>query len=424
MRSRTARVVSSALACVALGAAAFIIVTTEQTLAQRRATLHAFDLHAREASQLLSDARAGLHAYLATGQSVGFWGPKVGAVIQDASSTIDTLRSLAATDSSRQSLLDTSAGVTELSNIDKRAREYVNSGDTLMASDIVFSDGSEAAADAARAIEATRIGEHQSYDVYEAATRRAEAIYAGGAALFSAIVLLLLTFAPAPRIVAPAVIDAEPIDGLPLRERSPAASTASMASSPASAAVAPAAATTRAAEPDQSESAAAASDAGLDSAVLQSAAELCTAFGRLRDAGELKSLLAKASRLIDATGLVVWIGNASGADLQPVLSHGYSDDVVRRLKAVPRAADNAAAAAYRTGTIQIVNTTADRAPGAIVAPILSADGCIGALSAETAAGAETSESSQALVGIVAAQLANVLAVSAQATAPAARAASA
>jgi hypothetical protein len=422
MRSRAARVISSALACVALGAAAFIIVTTEQTLAQRRASLHAFDLHAREASQLLSDARAGLHAYLATGQSVGFWGPQVGALIQDASGTIDTLRSLAATDSSRQSLIDTSAAVTELANIDKRAREYVNGGDTLMASDIVFSDGSEAAAGAARAIEATRVGEHQSYDVYEAATRRAEAIYAGGAALFAAVVLLLLTFAPAPRIVAPAIIDAEPIDGLPLRETSPAAAPTSIAPSPAAAAAqAPASATTAGSDHNAP---AAAFDSALDSALLQSAAELCTAFGRLRDAGELKSLMAKASRLIDATGLVVWIGNASGADLHPLLAHGYPDDVVRRLKAVPRTADNAAAAAYRSGTMQIVNTTAARAPGAIVAPILSADGCIGALSAETAAGGETSESSQALVGIVAAQLANVLAASAQASAPAARAASA
>ena len=49
--------------------------------------------------------------------------------------------------------------------------------------------------------------------------------------------------------------------------------------------------------------------------------------------------------------------------------------------------------------------------GAIVAPILGADGCIGALSAEINDGGEGSEAVQALSAIVAAHLASVLAVS-------------
>jgi GAF domain-containing protein len=44
-----------------------------------------------------------------------------------------------------------------------------------------------------------------------------------------------------------------------------------------------------------------------------------------------------------------------------------------------------------------------------VAPILTADGCIGALSAEIRSGGETSQSVQALASIFAAQLAGVLA---------------
>ncbi len=48
--------------------------------------------------------------------------------------------------------------------------------------------------------------------------------------------------------------------------------------------------------------------------------------------------------------------------------------------------------------------------GAIVAPILGPDGCIGALSAEFR-GAEISEPVQAFAAIVAAQLAGVLAAS-------------
>jgi len=47
--------------------------------------------------------------------------------------------------------------------------------------------------------------------------------------------------------------------------------------------------------------------------------------------------------------------------------------------------------------------------GVAVAPILGAQGCIGALSAEIRGGGEASESVQALAAIVAAQLAGVLA---------------
>ena len=111
---------------------------------------------------------------------------------------------------------------------------------------------------------------------------------------------------------------------------------------------------------------------------------------------------------MDATGLIVWLGNASGADLRPVLAHGYSAQVLARMPTVPRSADNAAAAAYRTGVLQIVLARPGTSAGAIVAPLLSPEGCIGALSAEIAGGGEASDSVQALAAIFAAQLAGVL----------------
>jgi GAF domain-containing protein len=79
---------------------------------------------------------------------------------------------------------------------------------------------------------------------------------------------------------------------------------------------------------------------------------------------------------------------------------------------VPRSADNAAAAAYRSGQLQIVLTRPGVAPGAVVAPLLAPDGCIGALTAEIRDGGETSEGVQALAAIFAAQLAGIVAASA------------
>jgi hypothetical protein len=142
---------------------------------------------------------------------------------------------------------------------------------------------------------------------------------------------------------------------------------------------------------------------------LKAAADLATDFGRVQDLGDLKQLIARAASLTDASGVVVWLGNSQGGDLRPVLTHGYSPAVVTRLAPVPRSANNAAAAAYRSGTLQVVPSQ-PFSSGAIVAPILGPDGCIGALSAEFR-GAEASEPVQAFAAIVAAHLAGVLAAS-------------
>ncbi len=82
--------------------------------------------------------------------------------------------------------------------------------------------------------------------------------------------------------------------------------------------------------------------------------------------------------------------------------------MLARMPAVPRSGDNAAAAAYRTGVLQIVMSRPGASSGAVVAPISGPDGCIGALSAEIRGGGETSDSVQALAAILAAQLASIV----------------
>jgi hypothetical protein len=104
--------------------------------------------------------------------------------------------------------------------------------------------------------------------------------------------------------------------------------------------------------------------------------------------------------------------------LRPVLAHGYSPHMLARMPDVPRSADNAAAVAYRTSALQIVLSRPGASSGAVVAPLLSPEGCIGALTAEINDRGETSDAVQALAEIFAAQLASLLASSA---APAANA---
>src|SRR5439155_25023625 len=142
---------------------------------------------------------------------------------------------------------------------------------------------------------------------------------------------------------------------------------------------------------------------------LRTAAQLCTELGRMGDPEELNTLMARAADVLNASGLVLWVGTPTGAELWPVLAHGYSPEVIARLPALPRSADNAAAAAYRTGALQIVLSRPGSSKGALAAPVLSADGCVGVLSAEIRDGGEASDAVQALSAILAAQLSGVLA---------------
>src|SRR5262249_7600371 len=123
--SRAARLILSATACIALGAAAFFLVTTEQKVAGRRDALRTFDLRAREAAVALADARAAQQAYVAAGQSSSYWIPKVATIVQETASTVDALRGSAVSATAGQALLDASALVTEFGNVDKRVRDYL-----------------------------------------------------------------------------------------------------------------------------------------------------------------------------------------------------------------------------------------------------------------------------------------------------------
>lgn len=368
MRSRVARLTFGALAWLAFGAAAVFLVSSEKHIIALTSAVRTFDLHAREATDALADVRAGQQAYVAEGQGVTFWMPKVAATTDTVTSAVAALRRSATSAAARSALDEAAKTLTDFADIDTRAREYLKAEQPLMAGDVIFTEGGASAANAARQVEAARLAEHQARDASEADIRRQQALAIGGAAGLAVLIVLVLALVPASRTAADTTET--------LASSGPSAPSAPLTSS---------------------------------APVLKTAADLATDFGRVQDLDELTRLLARAAGVLDASGLVVWMGSATGADLRPVLAHGYAPQLLARMPDVPRSADNAAAAAYRTGSLQIVLSRPGGASGAIVAPILSADGCIGALSAEIRGGGETSESVQALAAIFASHLANVLA---------------
>jgi hypothetical protein len=139
---------------------------------------------------------------------------------------------------------------------------------------------------------------------------------------------------------------------------------------------------------------------------LAAAARLTTELSTLADQTELPGLLGRAAEVLDARGVVIWMG--AGSELFAAAAHGYDPALLQRIKPIARNADNATAAAWRTGQMQTV--PADTAGhGAIVAPMLGPAGCVGVLAAETRSGREHDETTQSVATIVAAQLASVLA---------------
>lgn len=415
MQSRPLRLILGAVCLAAVAAAAFYVDRAERTIKLRRAALVSIDDYARDAIHGFADLRSAQQAYVAAGQGIGFWMPKVDEISERISAALMGLQQLSHADRSKMALEEAVAAFVEFGNVDKRIRGYLTSGSSLMAADIVFTEGVETAAKAGLAVEQARTEEHLAADALEAAQRKVEIYAAGGAAAVVVLIALALALMSG-KSDTPAVPEPRQArESLPLKQA--AARRDHDSPAPAAPPAAPDDLPLRREdrpEPKQ-DSAARAVDPPKPAAAagpsLRAAAQVCTDLGRVSDPEELKALLGRAAETLDASGLMVWMGTGSGTELRAVVAHGYSPDMLARIPAVPRSANNAAATAYRTGTLQIILSRPGSTKGAVVAPVLSADGCIGVLSAEIRDGGEASDTVQALAAIFAAQLAGVLATS-------------
>jgi hypothetical protein len=139
---------------------------------------------------------------------------------------------------------------------------------------------------------------------------------------------------------------------------------------------------------------------------LAAAADLAADLSRLSDQAALPGLLKRAAEILGARGIVVWMG--AGGELYAVAEHGYENGLLARIRPIARLADNATAAAWRSG--ELCTVPADVSGyGAIVAPLLSPAGCVGVLAAEVGSERERDEATHAVAVILAAQLSGVLA---------------
>jgi hypothetical protein len=358
-----------------IAAAALFTFTTQEQIEGRRVAVRRFDERARAVDRALSDVRVGLQAYVAAGQSAEAWIPKVATLSGEAARGVDDLQTVAATPDARTSLLEAAATIVELGRVDRRVVDYLKSGQEVMAADIVYSEAGQTVALAANQVDAARALEQQGADVAERQSRRQQLYALMTAAGLGAAMLLLFAAAAGSDL------------RINVKEKMPEA--AAPVDDELSFKV-------RIEAPRQS------------TPIVKEASDICTELGRANDQNDLLKVLGRAADLMDASGVVIWMGDTAGGDLRAAAGHGYPPQTIARMPAVPRNANNAAAAAYRTGVLQIVLARPGVSSGALVAPLLTPDGCIGALTAEIKGRGETSDTTQALVALFAAQLASVL----------------
>ena len=138
-------------------------------------------------------------------------------------------------------------------------------------------------------------------------------------------------------------------------------------------------------------------------------AHLCTELGRAGKASEVQPLLAEAARVLEATGVIVWVWDEAAGELRPAIVHGYSARVLAQLPTVRRDTDNATAAAFRSAQPRAISGR-DHTSGALVVPLLTPAGCSGVLAIELHDGREQSVPIRAVATILAAMLAQLVGI--------------
>jgi GAF domain len=385
MRSRAIRVLLVLAAVAGCAATGYFVRSTDATLAAERSSVGTLQMQAQSLLSTLADVRAAQAGYVARGQGEDFWMGRVTTLLPVVDRQLSEFRAAVSSQAALTDLDAAAAAIDNFHKLDARAQEYVKGNDSTLASDLIFSDGLEAIATATGQVRAALADDLQSRETSAAALKIRELTVLAGGAGGVLLILMLLGFSGA------AKAEQKPTAALP----------------PVAEAV--------------TESAAVIRVVGTEPGALTTVARVCMEMARVMETGQLPALLERSAGILDASGIIVWIADPAGRELRPAMAFGYSDQVMARMGGIPRDAANAAAAAYRAGEMRTAGGDGI-GNGALVVPLLTADGCIGVLSAEMKDGAEKNEASQALASIFAAQLATL--VSAPASAALTRAAEA
>lgn len=394
MTSRILRALVILAALAAQAGAGYRVWTLEQRTAAERAAGDAFDRQARQMTLGLADLRGAFQAYVADGQNTTVWQRSAADLLQAATTQGAGLRAAAVSPEGQGAVEEALELLGSLGRTDARARNYLASGERLSASDVVFAEAAATINRAAGAIDVARghegIGRAGSVEQV-----RLQQVYVLAGAAGVTLIALLLLF-PVPRR-SEAVDDGGPSENVG----------SSLGISHVTSASGPSRARPAREEPPEGRAAAFAAPPAAPAQDLIDAADLCVALARVQEPRELPALLERAAHILQSAGIIIWMPEGPTGALRPALAHGYAPIAITRMGSLAVDADNATAEAFRTQTAQRVPPEGD-AGGAIVAPLVTAEGCSGVMAAELRHGVVPTDTLQALAGILAAQLAMLI----------------
>jgi hypothetical protein len=315
----------------------------------------------------ITAAGAAQQAYIAPGQTERRSFERMTSLVRQIYDETAALKLMLRSPQAQSAVQDLNTATANLIAADSRARENLRLGQDAMAADVIFSDGRSTLDAMSERTHAARAAEQAAYEDARAglSRRRWTALGIVAVAWLAALVALV----PVRRDeTAAASTTTAPIAEIAAERMEPPASPQPV----------------------------------ID---LTAAADLCTALSRITTTAALPPLLARAADLLDASGIILWLG--AGEELFAVTAHGYRPEVISRLGPLPRTADNATASAWREARTTIV--AGDEAGnGAIVTPMFGPDACIGALAVELRHGREREGATAAFASMITAQLATVV----------------
>ena len=339
--------------------------------------------------------------YVAAGQGTAYWITQAAEHLAAVDRGIVELANASSSQATRSAVQAAAASLEQFRSLDKRARQYVQNNQSLMASDVIFTESLGALTSAGEHVGS---GGRKRADVRaaESGGLRARQLYAaaGAAGLLLLVVLLLV---PVPESDVDVLTAMRALtESAPLRPQAVATPVKPQAEvfvhdEESSARLIPRAA----AEPSRPP---AETSQGVN---FSAASRVCADLARVMNAGDVSALLTRAAEILDARGVIVWVADKSGVRCTRCSRTAIPPAVLVRLGTISTDANNATAAAWRSGELVAVPGEPD-SPGALVTPIITADGCVGVLAAELPNGRERREDVRALATIFSAQLATVV----------------
>src|SRR5436853_1798342 len=366
MQKQTNRVIVAAVLIAAGIIGGFFVFTT-----YRRAA--AIEAEAREVASRIDrmiatagEIASAQQAYVAPGQPDQPWLERASMLLQQFGEDATAIRPLLRSSDAPAALDDVNKSFREIVVVDSKARQDLEESQSLLAADLIFSEGHDTIGMLTTTLRSLATSERQRAERMRSSAEHQQ--WAAVALVSAAWVLGLIAFAPVrvaaanPEPANPGLRNPEPSNAEPATHVPPAVDFAA-------------------------------------------AADVCAVLARATDTASLRAALARAADILDAPGIIMWMG--AGEELFPVLSWGYDDRLVATLGPIPRNAANATAEAWRTAQLRTVAGDV-MSNGAVAAPVTGVFGCVGVLAAELRHGREEDPATRAVAAILAAQLAGIV----------------